>query len=76
MIPDFALFANMIHEIHENEVIAAGIKHREESSDEDKLIELEEEKTLAKEMELVEAQSRQTYDPSPQPAGWIWLSIG
>ena len=56
--PDFALFANMIDEIHENEVIAAGIKHRWECSDEEKLIQLqeEEEKRLAGQMELIEAQ--------------------
>ena len=30
--PDFALFANMIDEFHDNEVIAEGIKHMWECS--------------------------------------------
>ena len=56
----------MVDEIHENEVIAAGIKHRWECSDEESLIEIEEEekKRLEYQMELIEAQSRQTYDPT------------
>ena len=64
--PDFALFANMTDEVHENEVIATGIKHRWECSDEESLIEVEEgeKKRLAYQMELIEAQSRQTYDPT------------
>ena len=64
--PDFALFASMMDEIHQNEVFAAGIKHRWESSDDESLVEMdkEEEMRLAKQMELIEAQSRQTFDPT------------
>ena len=64
--PDFALFSNMSDELHKVEVLAAGVKHRwETSNNEDDIIaETEEDKRIVEEMKKIEAQSRIIFDPT------------
>ena len=66
--PDFGVFSQMDDELYEVEVLTAGIKHRWETGrdyeeslgvKEDK----EEDRRIAKEMELIEARTRQVFNP-------------
>ena len=68
MSPKFSTFAKMVEEEYNAEVLSSGVKHRWEESRRDDQVDTEmdkvEEERIPREMNLAEAKSRQSFDPT------------